>query len=237
MCPVDNCAPGGPDVSGEMVRLRSILSGTSDRGLEPGSSETVANWLFLLLLLFNDRRPSFCCFSSSAAASNDGVNGCLVSKFESCGSRTPALSLEWLYDVDDGLCFFRWRKTRRVPTMMRRIRAPPPTPMPILVARPGPLSGEAVGAGNGGATGRPSDVDEDAGATKDVLKVELEDVEKTVVGTESDGVSVSELLKVVDCCKLVLAATVVDVSETEDIGDGYVLQPTFRQSRDIISSH
>lgn len=42
MCPVDKFAPGGPEANGEIVRLRSMPSGTKDNGLEPGSSDTVA---------------------------------------------------------------------------------------------------------------------------------------------------------------------------------------------------
>jgi len=103
---------------------------------------------------------------------------------------------------------------------MRRMSTPAPTPMPILVARLGPLSGEPDGTNTGGATGRLNDADEEgAGATKDLESVELRDDEKDVVVTASEGESVIELTEVVDCCKLVLGATDVDASKAEDIED------------------
>jgi hypothetical protein len=221
MCPVDKCAPGGPDASGETVRLRFKPSAIKDKGLEFGSSDTVARWLFLLP--FSDRFASFDCVNSRAAPSNDAVKGCFASKLEPSGRKSPALAFRGLCGVGVEVCFFRWHRIRNAVTMMMRMRTPAPTPMPTLVARLGPLSGESVEVGTGGATGSPTgiddDEDEDAGATKDVVNVELEGI-KDVVVIACDCVSVIELTEVVDCCERVLGATVVDASEAEDIDDG-----------------
>lgn len=103
---------------------------------------------------------------------------------------------------------------------MSRMSTPAPTPMPILVARLGPLSGESVGTNTGGATGRLNDADDEGtGATNVSDSVELGDDEKDVVVTGSESEFVLELIEVVNCCKLVLGATVVDASEAEDIED------------------
>jgi hypothetical protein len=63
MCPVDISALAGPYMSGETVLF--IPSVTKDKGLEFGSSDTVASWLFLLL--FCNRFASFPCFNSTAS--------------------------------------------------------------------------------------------------------------------------------------------------------------------------
>jgi hypothetical protein len=104
--------------------------------------------------------------------------------------------------------------------MMKRMSTPAPAPMPTFIARLGPLSGESVEAGIGGATGRFKDVDvEEDGDAKLVVRFELRGDAKGVAVRVSDGRSVIELTTVVSCCELVLSATVVDASEDEDMDD------------------
>lgn len=100
------------------------------------------------------------------------------------------------------------------------MRTPAPAPMPILVARLGPLSGASVVVGNGGATG--SLAEEAIGATREVVRVELGELVKDVEDTASGRVAVmkSELTEVVDCGEPELDATDVVASGGEDIDMG-----------------
>jgi hypothetical protein len=117
------------------------------------------------------------------------------------------------------VCFRRCCRMKMAPRKMSKIKTPAPTPMPIFVARFGPLSSIAelsADPGIGGAGGSPvagdgvdeMSVEDEAEATKLVVSVETEGDDK-----EGDCESVGEVT-VVAC---VVDAPSVETSNTEDI--------------------